>query len=119
VCEVWASWANCLICRCIAEIGIRYLGLVRESIVVVIVTIHKKTNELLGEPEMISRGFVYMKESANLIKESQKVVKKTLRSNGKVRNWLMVKEKITGDLERFLFKKTARRPMVLPVIVDV
>ena len=60
-----------------------------------------------------------MKESAGLIRESQEVVKKSLKNNGKVRNWLMVREKVTEDLERFLFKKTARRPMVLTVIVDV
>jgi len=93
--------------------------LAEEGIVVVIITVHKHTNKLLGEPGVISRGFVYMKESTALIRESQEVVKKSLTKNGKVRNWLMVKEKITEDLERFLFKKTARRPMVLPVIVDV
>jgi len=93
--------------------------LAEEGMVVVIVTIHKNTNQLLGEPEIISRGFVYMKESAGLIKGSQDIVKKTLKSNGKVKNWLSVKEKITSDLSRYLFKKTARRPMVLPVIVDV
>ncbi|HEX7456696.1 MAG TPA: ribonuclease J [Candidatus Nanoarchaeia archaeon] len=93
--------------------------LAEEGIVVAIITVHKKTNKLVGEPGIISRGFVYMKESADLIRESQEVVKKTLRKNGKVKNWLMVKEKITEDLERFLFKKIARRPMVLPVIVDV
>jgi ribonuclease J len=93
--------------------------LAEEGIVVVIITIHKKTNRLLGEPGVISRGFVYMKESGGLIRESQEVVKNSLKRNGKVKNWLMVKEKITEDLERFLFKKTARRPMVLPVIIDV
>lgn len=93
--------------------------LAEEGMVVVVVTIHKNTNRLLGEPEIISRGFVYMKESAGLIKGSQDTVKKTLKLNGKVRNWLSVKEKITSDLSRYLFKKTARRPMVLPVIVDV
>ena len=93
--------------------------LAEEGIVVVIITIHKKTNRLLGEPGVISRGFVYMKESAGLIRESQEVVKNSLKRNGKVKNWLMVKEKITEDLERFLFKKTARRPMVLPVIIDI
>lgn len=93
--------------------------LAEEGMVVVVVTIHKNTNQLLGEPEIISRGFVYMKESAGLIKGSQDTVKKTLKSNGRVKNWLSVKEKVTSDLSRYLFKKTARRPMVLPVIVDV
>ncbi|MCH7541280.1 hypothetical protein IH981_00685 [Patescibacteria group bacterium] len=85
----------------------------------VIITIHKRSSELVGDPEIVSRGFVYMKESAGMIRESQEVVRKTLKVNGKVRNWLSVKEKITSDLGKFLFKKTARRPMVLPVIIDV
>jgi len=93
--------------------------LAEEGIVVVILTIHKQTNHLVGEPEIVSRGFVYMKESEGLIKGAQEVVKKSLDSGRKIKNWLAVKEKITEDLERFLFKKTARRPMVLPVIVDV
>jgi len=93
--------------------------LAEEGIVVVIITISKKTSILLDEPEIISRGFVYMKESEKLIKEAQEVVKKTVQVNGRIKNWLSVKEKITSDLEKYLFKKTARRPMVLPVIVDV
>jgi ribonuclease J len=93
--------------------------LAEEGIVVVIVTIHKKTNNLIGEPEIISRGFVYVKESGDLIKDSRNVVKKSLDSGKKIKNWMVVKEKITDDLEKFLFQKTARRPMVLPVIVDV
>ena len=93
--------------------------LAEEGIVVVILTIHKQNNHLIGEPEIVSRGFVYMKESENLIKEAQGLIKKSLNSGRKIKNWLAVKEKITEDLERFLFKKTARRPMVLPVIVDV
>ena len=93
--------------------------LAEEGIVVVIVTVHKKTNHLIGEPEIISRGFVYMKESEVLINQARGVIKKSLDSGKKIKNWLSVKEKISEDLERFLFKKTARRPMVLPVIVDV
>ncbi len=93
--------------------------LAEEGIVVVIVTVHKANNRLLGEPDIVSRGFVYMKESEELIKEAQEVVKKSIKSNGKIKNWLAVREKITSDLERYLFKKTARRPMVLPVIIGV
>ena len=93
--------------------------LAEEGIVVVIVTVHKHGGKLLGEPEIISRGFVYVKESENLMKESAAVVKRSLGDGAKVRNWLAVREKVTSDLEKFLFKKTARRPMVLPVIVDV
>jgi len=93
--------------------------LAEEGIVVVILTMNKSRNQLIGDPDIVSRGFVYMKESEKLIKEAQDIVKKTVTSNGRVKNWMAVREKITNDLEKFLFKKTARRPMVLPVIVDV
>jgi ribonuclease J len=93
--------------------------LAEEGIVVVIVTLNKSKNQLVGDPDIISRGFVYMKESGKLIREAQEVVKKSIQSNGRIKNWLAVKEKVTNDLERFLFKKTARRPMVLPVIIDI
>jgi ribonuclease J len=95
--------------------------LAEEGIVVVIITLNKKRNELIDEPDIVSRGFVYMKESEGLIKEAQNIVKKSL--NGKdgkrIKNWMAVKERVTNDLEKFLYQKTQRRPMVLPVIVDV
>ena len=93
--------------------------LAEEGIVVVIVTVEKARNKLLGDPDIVSRGFVYMKESEKLIKESQGVIRNSIKSNGKIKNWLAVREKIASDLSRFLFKKTARRPMVLPVIIGV
>jgi len=93
--------------------------LAEEGIVVVIITIDKVRNKLHGDPDIVSRGFVYMKESEKLIRESQEVVKKSIKSNGRIKNWLAVREKITSDLSRYLFKKTARRPMVIPVIIGV
>ena len=93
--------------------------LAEEGIVMIVITVDKSKNRLIGEPDIVSRGFVYMKESGGLIKEAQDVVKKTLSKDGKIKNWLAVREKITSDVERYLYKKTARRPMVLPVIIGV
>jgi ribonuclease J len=93
--------------------------LAEEGIVVVILTVNKSRNELIGEPDIVSRGFVYMKQSEPLIKEATETVKKSLNHGQKIRNWIAVKEKITNELERFLYKKTQRKPMVVPVIVDV
>ena len=93
--------------------------LAEEGIVVVILTVDKVRSTLHGEPDIVSRGFVYMKESEQLIKEATETVKKTLGNGNRIKNWLTVREKITNDLERFLYKKTQRRPMVVPVIVDV
>jgi len=93
--------------------------LAEEGIVVVIITIHKKNSQLLEEPEIVSRGFVYMRESEDLMREAVKVVKKSLGNNERIKNWMIIRERVTEDLEKFLFQKTARRPMVLPVIIDV
>ncbi|HSX58476.1 MAG TPA: ribonuclease J [Candidatus Saccharimonadales bacterium] len=93
--------------------------LAEEGIVVVILTIDKHRSQIIGEPDIVSRGFVYMKQSEPLIKEATSVVKKSLGDDKKVKNWMSVKEKVTNDLERFLYQKTQRKPMVVPVIVDV
>jgi ribonuclease J len=60
-----------------------------------------------------------MKESEPLIKGATEVVKKSLNGDRKIKNWMSVREKVTNDLERFLYRKTQRKPMVVPVIVDV
>jgi ribonuclease J len=93
--------------------------LAEEGIVVVILTIDKQQAQIVGEPDIVSRGFVYMKQSEPLIKEATNVVKKSLNGDKKIKNWMSVKEKVTNDLERFLYQKTQRKPMVVPVIVDV
>ncbi len=93
--------------------------LAEEGIVVVILTIDKAHNEIIGEPDIVSRGFVYMKESEPLIKQATEVIKKSLNGDKKIKNWMAVREKVTMDLERFLYQKTQRKPMVVPVIVGV
>ncbi len=93
--------------------------LAEEGIVVVILTVDKKQNQIIGEPDIVSRGFVYMKESEPLIKQATEVIRKSLNGDKKIKNWLSVREKVTSDLERFLYQKTQRKPMVVPVIVDV
>ncbi len=93
--------------------------LAEEGIVVVILTIDKARGAIIGEPDLVSRGFVYMKQSEPLIKEATNVIKKSLNGGNKIKNWMSVKEKVTNDLERFLYQKTQRKPMVVPVIVEI
>jgi ribonuclease J len=93
--------------------------LAEEGIVVVIVTVDKHRSRLIGDPDIVSRGFVYMKQSEQLIKEATDTVKASLGNGEKIKNWLTVREKIVTDLEKFLYRKTQRKPMVVPVIVDV
>lgn len=91
--------------------------LAEEGIVVVIVNISHHNGEMRAEPEIVSRGFVYMKEAEKLIDDSKEVVKKAL-GNQKI-NPRFAREKIINDLEKFLFQKTQRRPMVIPVIIEI
>lgn len=92
-----------------------------DGMFVVIATIGKQTGELIGSPDLISRGFVYMKENKALIEETRQRVRDILRDkhpeSGAFADHL--KDKIRRDIGQFLFKKTKRRPMVLPVIIEV
>lgn len=90
-----------------------------EGVVVVIVTIKKSTGEIFGDLDIISRGFVYMKEAEALIKESKEVVHRTIGKGGKIVDWYAVRERIVDSLEKFLFERTQRRPMILPVVIEV
>lgn len=92
-----------------------------DGMFVVIATLNKKTGELIGSPDLISRGFVYMKESKELIEATRQRVRNLLRDSHPespvFENY--IKDKIRNDIGQFLFKKTKRRPMVLPVIIEV
>lgn len=92
-----------------------------DGMFVVIVTISGKSGKLLGSPDLISRGFVYMKENKKLIETTRNKVKAILRDNDpKTRaNDVYIKNKIRNDIGKYLFKKTERRPMILPVIIKM
>lgn len=88
-----------------------------EGLVVVVVTINYKTKDILAGPDLLSRGFIYMRESGDLINEAQRVIlrslRETIQSEDKITEQL-VKETIIGSLQPFLFEKTERHPMILP-----
>jgi ribonuclease J len=95
--------------------------LAEDGMFVVIATIDGKTGELIGSPDLISRGFIYMKESKGLVEQARKKVKNILQNHDDraSANYTYLKNKIRDDIGQFLFKKTERRPMVLPVIIEV
>ncbi|MEY4744101.1 MAG: hypothetical protein RL272_46 [Candidatus Parcubacteria bacterium] len=97
------------------------VALAEDGIFVVIATIDKKTGDLVGSPDIISRGFVYMRENKELIERSRTFIKKLLKDTDKrspaFEDYL--KNKIRNDVGAFLFRATERRPMVLPVIIEV
>lgn len=92
-----------------------------DGMVVIIATVKSQTGELVGSPDIISRGFVYMKGSKKLIDDMRAQVKNILKEKHPETgvNDMYLKNKLRDDIGQFLFQKTERRPMVLPVIIQV
>ncbi|MCX6799660.1 MAG: hypothetical protein NT091_00740 [Candidatus Falkowbacteria bacterium] len=80
-----------------------------------------RTGDIIGNPDIISRGFVYMKENKDLIESTRMKVKKIVQDNDSrtPADDDYIKNKIRNDVGQFLFIKTKRRPMVLPVVIKV
>ena len=94
----------------------------QDGMFVVIVTVDNETLELIGSPDIISRGFVYLREAKGLLQESRKKVRQIVNDHtsvGKIENWSSLKSAIRDEIGAFLFKKTERRPLVLPVVIEV
>jgi ribonuclease J len=90
-----------------------------DGMFVVIATVDHKTGALVAPPEIISRGFVYMHSSSELLDQTKRRVEEVFKSARPAENWTPIKDQIRDDLGQFLFGKTQRRPLVLPVIIEV
>ena len=93
--------------------------LANDGMVVVILAIEKKTGRLVGEPEIVSRGFVDIDESEDLLKRSRDVVIKSLQGADHVSEWGAVNTQVKESVAQLLYKETRRRPMILPVSIEV
>lgn len=90
-----------------------------DGMMVVIATVDAKTGKLLGSPDIISRGFVYLKESKHLIEQTRERVRRALHDTDphSSPDTLYLKNKLRNEIGQFLYVKTKRRPMVLPVVI--
>ena len=94
--------------------------LAEDGILIVVMALDAN-GELISGPDIVSRGFVYVKESDELMEEARKVMEKAvltcLKKN--VSDWSKIKSSIKDTLSEYVWKKTKRRPMILPIIMEV
>jgi ribonuclease J len=92
-----------------------------DGMLVIIATVDGKTGELIHNPDIISRGFVYMKENKRLIEMTRQRVRKMLHDDNPITapDDQLLREKIRNEIGKFLYQKTEKRPMIIPVIIEV
>ena len=95
--------------------------LAQDGMIVVVVSMSGEDGQLISGPDIITRGFVYVKESEGLLEELRRVAMDALDRcrDRNIRDWSSIKGEIKGDLSGYLYKKTKRNPMILPVIMEV
>ena len=88
---------------------------------IVVLTLERRTNRLLAGPDIVSRGFVYVRESEGLMEEARNVVSDALDTclSGRNTDWNKITLVIRDTMNDFIWKKTKRKPMVIPIIMDV
>ena len=92
-----------------------------DGLVVVVVTLEKKSGKLLAGPDILSRGFVYVRESEELMDDAKDVVRAAVAdfANRPYSDWSAIKNSLKNTLKDYFYDKTKRNPMILPIIVEV
>ena len=93
----------------------------QDGLIVIVMTMDGSTGEIISGPDVVSRGFVYVRESETLMDDVKRVIKqevKTFEEEG-VRDWSTIKSSLKDDLRDYIFQRTKRNPMILPIIMEV
>ena len=92
-----------------------------DGLIVVVTTINRETGMVAAGPDIVSRGFVYVRESEELMDDAKQLVKKTLQTcaDRNIREWGNIKSNVRDELGNFIFQRTKRSPMILPIIMEV
>ncbi|MFA5360652.1 MAG: ribonuclease J [Candidatus Paceibacterota bacterium] len=96
-------------------------ALAKDGIFIIVALVDKKTGLLHNNPQILSQGFVYMKESKDLINQTKKLIKEVVSSStsGQTFNEGYIRNNLRNKVGLFLFKKTQRRPMILPIVIEI
>ncbi|MHB8758055.1 MAG: ribonuclease J [Bacillota bacterium] len=95
--------------------------LAQDGILIVVLTIDRQNNQLVAGPDIVTRGFVYVRESEQLLEEAKAKVREVLISpdSGPLPEWSVIKGNVREALGKLLYERTRRRPMILPIVMDV
>ena len=95
--------------------------LAQDGIIIVVLALEKYSNQLLSGPDIVSRGFVYVRESEDLMEEARKIVNNAVQDclNRNISDWGKIKSIVKDSLNDFLWKRIKRNPMILPIIMEV
>lgn len=95
--------------------------LAQDGVCIAVVTVNTQTGQILAGPDIISRGFVYVREAGELLEEAKEQVIKALEHDAreKISDWSILRNDVRNSLTRFFWEKTKRRPMIMPIIVEL
>lgn len=95
--------------------------LAQDGLIIAVATIDQKTGAVLSGPDVVSRGFVYVKESEELMEQAKQLLDKSLRKclDSNMRDWNTIKTRMKDSLSEFIYARTKRSPMILPIIMEV
>ena len=93
----------------------------QDGILIAVVTLNKQTGKILVGPDIVSRGFVYVRESEELMEEAKEKVRQCFEKCGQknITEWSLIKSNVKEVLSKFLYEKTRRKPMILPILMEV
>ena len=93
----------------------------QDGLIVIVMTMDSSTGEIVSGPDVVSRGFVYVRESETLMEDVKKVINQEVRNFEEegIRDWSTIKSTLKDDLRDYIFQRTKRNPMILPIIMEV
>ena len=93
----------------------------QDGLIIVVMAIDRDQGVLVSGPDIISRGFIYVRENEDIIESTREVVRSIRLSSGKLDGdeWPALKNRIKDELHRFIYEKIKRNPMILPIIVEI
>lgn len=93
----------------------------QDGVIIIVATVSSDGGYIMSGPDIVTRGFVYVRESEDLMEEMRSIAQKSMSSclDGKHNDWFRIKTKVKDDMAKFIFSKTKRKPMIIPMIMNV